>query len=161
MLITILICLPIAWFGWTAVHELSHAFAVSRFRQVVEYRFRLYPHRTDGGRFVFASVQYPYVGVALDGGEQAAVSLAPRLPNLVALVLAPLGACLPWPTVGCAWSVLLGAALIDLVVGSVGWSVESDLRRAADALEIPGWPLRVTGFSLAAVACCGIILAWY
>ena len=52
---------------------------------------------------------------------------------------------IPWNYI---WLIFWGAGLIDLLVGSLGISPYSDLRRAAESLNINPYILRVIGFAL-------------
>lgn len=132
-----------AFFVWAAIHELSHARAARKLG-ATGFRFKLYPHLS-GGRLVFACVSYTLPAGVLD---TVGVHLAPRVPDLVASLLFPLTGFqnyLEWSGWQTALAVLAAGGVVDLLVGSLGLSASSDLRRAAVRAEAPPNALRIPG----------------
>jgi len=141
---------------WASIHEFSHLLAVKKFVEVVWWKMKLYPHMSEYG-FRWASVEYKHTD-PLTTGQQIMVSLAPRLPDTIAAILFPICAVLPewWAWI---WLLLWGAGIVDLFVGSVGYSENSDLRKAAKNLDVSPWLLRLYGFGLILVSMgCAILL---
>jgi len=151
-----------AFFTWAAIHELAHYFAARAQRSLTLATFKIYPHKRDG-RFVWASVSWDYAGPDMTPRELAWVYAAPRVPDAFAVVLAPLAGFMPEPWMAATWLVLFGAGLVDLAVGSMGISPESDLRRWAREGAIAPWVLRAGGWSFvigsAGLAIAGVIMA--
>lgn len=138
-----------AFFAWSALHEVSHYLAARLFRRVVSVRFRIYPHVDPVAGFRWAAVEWEYEGEPYAPAQDAFISAAPRIPDLVAVLLTPLAAAMPEPWLAAAWAVLVGAGLVDLAVGSIGWSEHSDLQRFARLGGHDLWTLRVAGWAAA------------
>jgi hypothetical protein len=124
---------------------------------------RPYPHMMEGTapwwqRIRFGGVRY-LPKRRPTPREDAAISLAPRIPNLIAVVLTPLSALLPgnWAIL---WLLVWGSGLIDLAYGSIGFSPFSDLRKAAENLEISPWLLRGLGFLFVSLSACWTLYLW-
>lgn len=151
MLLALALALP-TFIVWATVHELAHLVAaiyVRRGQRLTYWRIRPYPHRTPWG-WVWASVDYEFDGLFHPTvGEAVTVFLAPRAPDLLAVLVLPF---VPWP-----WAVLVGGGLVDLAVGSLGIGEHTDLRQAARMLDISPWWLRLPGW-LAVLAGAG---AWF
>lgn len=141
-----ILALPVAFFGWSAIHEMAHYLAARSFRKVTEPKFRIYPHVDDPGGFRWASVTMYLEDPPLTPRESSWVSAAPRIPDAVAVLLTPFAAFWdpPWAVV--LWAILFGAGIVDLLVGSTGVSEFSDLRRWAASSGINPWILRLTGW---------------
>ena len=144
----LILALPIGivlWFWWAFIHELSHYLAAKRWG-AKNPRFKIYPHRYLGD-FRFAGVYYDWGVVVPSFRDRALIALAPRLPDCVAAALLPVAAAfdMPWRVV---WLAFWGADLVNLFVGSLGISENSDLRRAAKWLEVDPWCFRLCGFAV-------------
>jgi hypothetical protein len=139
-----------AFFVWSAVHELSHYVAARCLRRLSSASFKLYPHMQDG-HFVFASVSWTYDSYdqTLSPAEDALVSIAPRVPDLLAVVLAPMACLMPEPWIAAAWAVVVGAGLVDLAFGSIGTTSASDLQRFVRGGGHDVWVVRIVGWFLA------------
>lgn len=138
-----LVWIPVAFVAWSGIHETAHYVAVGAFREVTRRRFRLYPHRTPTG-WVYASVEWEVAPPDLSPREVVWVYAAPRVPDLVACLLTPFAGLMgSWAV---TWAVLFGAGLVDLAVGSIGSSPDSDLRIVARASGVSPWAMRVTGW---------------
>jgi len=140
-----------AFFLWSAIHELSHYFAVKLMRKTTGGIFKIYPH-FEGKSFVFASVQTAYAGETLSNKEIAVQFLAPRALDLLAVVLVPLAGLFVAPWLQALWLVVWGAGIIDLAVGSTGATAVSDLQRASHALGWSPWVLRILGWTFVIIA---------
>jgi tetrahydromethanopterin S-methyltransferase subunit E len=147
LLIAVLLALP-AFFMWSALHELSHYLMARRYRTITEASFRLYPH-VEGSNFVFASVLWEHDGAPFTPAEDAAISFAPRILDLLAVILTPLATLMPEPWLATSWCVLIGAGLVDLSYGSIGYTAASDLQRFAMGGGHSVWVVRIIGWALA------------
>lgn len=148
-LIVALVAVVPSFFLWSAIHECSHYFVASRFRKVVGVEFKLYPHIDPQAGFRWAAIRWLYLGVPPLSGEQALIFIAPRFPDLLAVILTPLVWLMPWPWLGALWLVLMGAGLVDLMVGSVGYNALSDLRIFCEKGNHDIWVWRILGWTLA------------
>jgi len=144
-LIAVAVTAPFAFILWALLHEVAHLTAVRMFRNVSWYRIVPAPHWNDAGAFQWASVEWTHTGEPLTPGEAAVVKLAPRAPDLLAALLTPVVAAYVETWVGAIPLVLIGAGLVDLLIGSLGISPASDLRVASEALQWPPMKLRVLG----------------
>ena len=146
IVLSVLAIVP-CFFLWAALHELSHYAALKRYRPNATASFKLYPHR-EYDRFFWARINWEFDGEDITDRELAWVSLAPRVPDLIGALAAPVIAWLvPWP-----WAlplvVVAAGSLVDLATGSIGRDPESDLKRAARGLETSVWAFRVPGWLL-------------
>lgn len=139
-----------SYFAWAAIHEFSHLFVAKKFVNVVKWKMKLYPHKAEDGSWRFAAVWY-WMDRNFTPKEQFAVSLAPRLPGLVACVLFPLGALFSGPLY-LLWSMFWGGGVVDLLYGSIGVSENSDLKKAARASGKSPWLFRAAGFAVGALS---------
>lgn len=151
-----------AFFLWSAVHELSHYLAARVFRKVVSVDFKLYPHVDPIAGFRWAAVWWEYEGPEILPVEDAAISVAPRIPALAACLLAPVAAAMPEPWAAALWAVLVGGGIVDQAVGSIGWNRHSDLQRFARGGGHDLWTLRVAGWLtvLGSASTTIALLAW-
>ena len=140
-----LLCI-VTFFLWAAIHELSHLFAAKKLADALLIRMRLYPHMYKD-TLRFASVSWRPRKEYSDKAA-AMISLAPRIPDLIAALVFPVGAFFSG-YVAVAWFILFGAGLVDLMRGSIGSSVYSDLMKASIKLHINPWTLRYAGFGAA------------
>ena len=159
--IAIVLVVP-AFFLWSAIHELSHYLMARAFRRVTWVSFKIYPHTHQITGFRWASVVWNYEGPDITSREQAAISSAPRIPDLLASIALPIGAWFIEGTWLGVWLVLLGGGLVDLAVGSIGANKYTDLQRCAVGIGVSPWLLRVIGWSVvvvvASVTIAGVIL---
>lgn len=140
--VLLILAVPVLLFVWTCIHELAHLVAAKLIVGADLIEFRPWPHTGDKG-FRWGSVSWFWYREPT-AKESAFVSLAPRIPNLVAALLLPVSLLLPYPW---SWIVggFLGAGLVDFLNGSVGKSEHSDLRKASVRLQVSPWLLRVIG----------------
>lgn len=136
-----------SYFAWTAIHEFSHLFMAKKLVGVNKWKMKLYPHRAEDGSLRWGAVWY-WMDRQPTDKEQAAISLAPRAPDLLAAGLFAAGGLLSGP-LAILWFVFWGAGVVDLVNGSIGKSELSDLKRAAKALKKNPWWIRLAGFGTA------------
>jgi hypothetical protein len=142
-----------SFFLWATIHELSHAVAARWKLGAREFQFKLYPHFLENGRFVFASVAWQLPGQSQGLPGRPGVCLAPRVLDLLGVVLFPLSApvdFLEWHQI--ALAALAAGGVVDLFVGSIGWSPDSDLRQAAKLAGAEPNVLRVPGLMLVVVS---------
>lgn len=139
-----------AYLLWSAIHELSHVGMVATTAGVKSWSIRLLPHRIDG-RFYWASARWETKRDPTPT-EKAYIYLAPRIGGLAAVIMFPFFGAIPDPLVSGLWFAVLGGGIVDLIIGSIGYSEFSDLRRAADAWETSPWALRIPGMGIALVS---------
>ena len=137
-------CLVGSFFAWATIHEVSHLWAAKKLVGVSKYKIKPYPHIHPTAGFRWAGVEY-WPERKIEPTESALISLAPRLPDMLAAAMCPLallvGSLLGlFPAV--AWFLFWGSGVVDLLQGSMGYSEYSDLRKAAAALNISPWILR-------------------
>lgn len=139
----------LSFFVWAAIHELAHALTARICLRAHDFKFKLYPHTTPAGNFLFASVSW----VQPMSAHSALVSLAPWAPDLLGCALFPFTSPVDFSF---WWSVLLaclaGGAVVDLAVGSFGISPDSDLRVGARLAKVNANALRIAGFIAAAAS---------
>lgn len=134
-----------AFFLWAAIHEFSHLLMVQRLEGLVDWEVHLLPGMTEKG-WRWSYIRWVSTRTATDK-QQGWISLAPRIPDLIAAVAFPFAALIPNDWLMAFASVLVGGGLVDLANGSVGWSPHSDLQKASRAWGISPWLLRVLGFT--------------
>lgn len=132
----------LSFFLWTTIHELSHIAAVKMTCGASIWRIWPYPHVNKGSFYWARAMWWPLRQV--NSEEQIWISLAPRIPDVIAALLFPLFLALHW------WipAIIAGAGLVDLFTGSLGIRDHSDLRRAARAWKLSPWVLRVAGMAV-------------
>jgi len=154
--ITLLICLPIFTFAWMAIHELSHYLMCRSFVDITDVQFKLYPHfhKRDGKKtFRFAGVRWKYIDKIPTGKQSGLIYLAPRIPDVIAAILLPLGILFMPPVIPLTiWLCFFGCGLVDLGYGSAGISEFSDTKRASMALDISPNLLRALGYTTLCVS---------
>lgn len=138
--------LIIVWFLWTLLHEMSHAVFAKILLKAKDFKFKLFPHINENKKFLFASVSWIPLEETRTDTKEAIVLLAPRLMNLVAAIAFPFLLLFPMPF-AMAWAILWGAGLVDLFVGSLGISSESDIRRAGKLLNFNSNVIRILGLA--------------
>lgn len=146
MLILSIIATILVYPLWMFIHEWSHLKMADRTVGVEWYKMFLYPH-TYNGHFYWARVQY-LIYREPTKWEMLLISLAPRIPGLVGLLLAPLAFWLGIYPLG----ILLAGGIIDTFVGSTGFTPASDLQKAAATGYVSKVELRVMGLVLASLS---------
>lgn len=147
----------VSYFIWTAIHELSHFFMAKKVLDGVKLRsLKLWPHFYEGS-FRFGGVSYTYSDT-VSPDDQAMISLAPRIAGGISLLALPLsGVLFPFGWEYLIWTVFWGAGVIDTIYGSIGRTPNSDTQRAARALNISVWGIRIPGFLFSFLS----IYMWY
>jgi hypothetical protein len=151
---------PLVQILWSYIHETSHALVIKRLRPSAQVTIKPYPHRAADGRWVGGLVRWKGFKNELTPVQLAWVSIAPRIPDLIACILAAVCA---WVLVG-HWAyipvfILLGG-VIDLAYGSIGKTERSDLQRVARGWDISPWLLRLSGWSVALLTVTLILLGF-
>ena len=146
------LCVPVVWFLWTVLHEVSHVAMARAFRKLERVKFWLWPHFDENNNFYFARVKFWWrEGGPLNKWEMAAMKFAPRIMNLVAAICFPFLASFGLPGM-LFWGLFWGAGLVDFIVGSLGIRPQSDLRTGAEALGVNPMVFRVVGFFIILVS---------
>lgn len=138
--------LVVVWFLWTFLHELSHAVFAKVLLKAKDFKYKLFPHIDENKKFLFASVSWMATEENKNDTKEAIVLLAPKVMNVVAAIAFPFLLLLPMPF-AMAWAILWGAGLVDLFVGSLGISSESDIRRAGKLLNFNSNVIRILGLT--------------
>jgi hypothetical protein len=130
---------------WTAIHELSHVLMARLLVGISYWEINLIPKIKEAKllRIQFASCFYIPLKRSTKQ-QQAAISLAPRIPDVLGAIALPFVSLMPAP-ISYFMMVFFGSALVDLFVGSIGMSEESDLRKAAENIDLSPWTLRLMG----------------
>lgn len=164
-MITVIVAIvtaALSFFAWSAIHELSHYVVASRLRKLLLVNFKLYPHM-ENGSLVIASVQWVPES-NLSAAEDAAMSIAPRVPDLFAALLAPMVVWMPTPWAAAMWVTFFGAGLVDLAFGSIGTTEHSDLQWFARGGGHNVWMVRALGWTIALLSAgttiTELILVW-
>jgi hypothetical protein len=145
MIIVGILIAIVSYFIWSYIHEMSHVLAAKCTVGVTDYEIKIFPNKHPVTReWRWASYQCWFKREPTPD-EQAIISLAPRIPNFIA-VIAFMFATLMNGWLLLIWAIFWGAGLVDLFVGSLGISEHSDLRKAATSLECSPWVLRFVGF---------------
>lgn len=148
IIITILCTLPVGYFLWTLIHEFSHLLMARSFAEFQEWSIKPYPHFVEiNGKKVFRFASFHCIlklGEYFTKNEKSTISLAPRIMDIIAAIALPFATFFSGIVLG-AWLVLWGCGLLDLFVGSLGISEESDLKKAAKNLDISPWWFRIVG----------------
>lgn len=138
-----------SFFLWATIHELSHLVAAKLAADATLIEIKVWPH-FHNDNFYWASIRYERHREASRAGD-AFIHLAPRIPDLIGALALPLACLLPSPWFW-FYTVVVGAALFDLGNGSIGYCEHADLRRAARAMQISPWWIRVVGWTIAATS---------
>jgi len=133
-----------SYFGWCYIHEMSHILMAKATVGIYTYVLRIFPHKYPGVGWRWAACQYVFK-TQPTSKQRAAISLAPRIPDTIALIMFALtGLFTGWAAL--IWGICWGAGVIDTITGSLGISEHSDLRVAATRLDKNPWWFRVAGF---------------
>ena len=139
-----------SYFGWSYIHEMAHIIAAKKTVGLAKYELKIFPHIDPTAGFRWAACKYWYEQKPT-AGNQALISLAPRIPDALAVIMFALtGLMSGW--LALVWGIVWGAGIVDLIVGSIGYSQFSDLRKAAVSIEWDPWILRLAGFAAAAAS---------
>jgi len=138
-----------AYFLWLLLHEASHLVAVHLSVGLSSWHIYLWPAKIDG-HWVFGYSTWE-CKQPTSPEQKGMICLAPRAVDLVGAVgfgLTPL-----FSGVGfIVWGVLFGAGVVDLIVGSLGISPISDLRKASEVFAWSPWRLRLAGIGTAGLS---------
>ena len=143
---------------WAYIHEFSHLFMVKRLVGATESKISIHmpPMRLEDGSWRWARCQWKPVREA-QPLERAAISLAPRIPDTLVVIAFPFFGLFPeWVAV--LWFLFMGGGAVDFIVGSIGKSEKSDLKKAVTALDVSIWPFR---FGAAVLVIYDIVLGCY
>jgi hypothetical protein len=157
LLVTVIGALP-TFYLWAYIHEFSHLWMAKRLVGATETKISIHmpPMRLEDGSWRWARYQWK-PDREVKPLERAAISLAPRIPNIVGVVAFPFfGLFNEW--VAAFWFLLMGGGAVDFIVGSLGISERSDLKRAVKALDVSIWPFR---FGAAVLIIYDIVLGLY
>jgi len=146
MIVAYIFFTALTYLSWVLIHEFSHIAAASLVGKVVNPKVIPYPHFTEKNgkkRFYFARATWKWKRGYPTDKKRAFVSLAPRVPNLLACVLLVLNLTLLSSNLLLIFSI---GGLVDLAVGSIGYKEKSDLRRASKRLNVSPWVFRVVGW---------------
>ena len=139
----------LSYFAWAYIHEYAHLIMAKRTIGVKSYTMRIYPHQHPTLGFVFASVSYEYEKDTISKHESALISFAPRIPDLLAILIFPATA-----EANLFWIVMIGGGLIDMIRGSFIFSPTSDIKRYCDGWGLRYEDMRATQLSLVAISLC-------
>mgnify|MGYP003965752031 FL=1 len=142
----LLLLLPIVFLAWSVIHELSHYFILKQYVKIKTVKFRFYPHVLKSGQFAFASITWT-ANRTLNEYQSAKVSMAPRIPDLLSVILFVFWGTMSTTTLMLLWILFWGGGLVDLFVGSIGVNRESDLQRMSRGFKINSWVIRSIGMS--------------
>lgn len=134
----------ITYLSWTYIHEGAHLLALKRFKEVTSWTIKPYPHKHPELGFVYGSVNYEYKGI-LTLKQDALVSIAPRVPNLIGCVLFCVN------TGSMYWDIFFAGAVVDLIRGSLPLRETSDICRYSKGFKIPMFDLAITQMFFAAL----------
>jgi hypothetical protein len=147
----------ISIFLWNVIHELSHVIAAKLFGNVKSWKIKPYPHMHEGN-FRFAGAYWDWEDARPANGLLGLISLAPRVANFIGVQLV-LAVLLTTGLPQMLLAIFCGVGMIDLIYGSIGWSDSSDLKKAAERLEISPWTIRLPGLGYALIGAVGILMA--
>ncbi|MHA1665942.1 MAG: hypothetical protein ACTSW7_01040 [Candidatus Thorarchaeota archaeon] len=126
---------------------MSHVYMAHKLIGITYWEINLIPklpQEANSFRIQFASCFYT-PGKLPTKKQQAAISIAPRIPDILGAIALPF-TCYTSEPFSYFLMIFFGSALIDLFVGSLGMSKKSDLRKASNKLGLSPWWLRIFGF---------------
>lgn len=150
--------LPATFVLWAVLHEGAHLLGARMAAPISAWSMRLWPLRAEDGSWRWAESQWTWSEIPrleIIGW----VMLAPRLTGSLAGLMLPGAATLPENWMVVAWTVVWGGGVVDLAVGSMGIDRNSDLRRAAIALSLSPWFMRIGGWLLVVISVAGWLAA--
>lgn len=140
------------YFIWTLIHELAHYFMAKYLVNAKLVYIKTWPHIDPVAGFRWGSVRYSSrLPTEL---EQTWIYIAPRIPDLLALIMLSFVICLD-SHLFIAWSIFWGGGVVDLINGSMGISEYSDLKRAFKDTTVR-WVARISGLTSSLI----VIVAW-
>jgi hypothetical protein len=141
-----IVLLPPTYVLWVYLHEISHILAAHCIVGVKSYSIKMIPEIING-MIYFGSVKY--VTYREPSNTQSGyIQLAPRIFDIASAILLPLTFTVLNVYIKTALIIVLGAGLVDLFVGSIGYSDISDLKQASINLNISPWVFRIIGFTI-------------
>lgn len=143
-------------FIWNVIHEMSHILMAMIVGNIKDWSIKPYPH-IKNGNFIFAGAEWTWIEPIPNREGKAFVGIAPRIANILAAFLSIIGIVLTG-MFQIIWLILCFAGMVDLIVGSLGISETSDLKKVSSNLEISPWWLRISGFTIAVVSIIGMIV---
>jgi hypothetical protein len=113
---------------------------------VKSWKIKPYPDFHEG-TIRFGSISLVYGENRPTNADLSQIYLAPRYPDLLACLALTIGcAIIPLNIWLILWCCFWGCGIIDLLIGSLGFTPSCDLRKASRVLDINPWFLRVVGF---------------
>jgi hypothetical protein len=149
----------VIWPLWLVIHEMSHIAAARMVGPLKSWAIKPYPNKADDGHWRFASAKWTWEEEPTPT-QRGLVSLAPRVPNLAAIMLI----LATFFLTGIAKVLLLifcAAGVIGLVVGSIGSTKNSDLQKGAEKLEINPWAIRVVGLVISLAGAVAVLFSLF
>lgn len=145
----VVLAIILSFFLWATLHELFHALMIKKFIKEAKLNFKLYPH-FENNNFVWASVSYSYLtNLTPSDNQMGWVFFAPRIIDvigcLLTIVLSTLVIDGPYKLI---YLILAGGSIVDLLVGSIGYSKQSDLQRYCKYWNLNPFIARAVGFSI-------------
>ena len=144
----------LTYFIWSYIHEYAHLLTAKKLVGVKSYTMKIYPHNHPRLGFVFASVNYEYEKESMSENERAWISFAPRIPDIISLVLFPFTSDLDL-----FWIILVGGGLVDTIRGSFTFSPTSDIKRYCEGWNLKYEPIRTAQLSLVGLSFTLFLLA--
>ena len=159
IIITLVICV---YFLWVLLHEASHAVLMKIIRPNSKVSIKPYPHKNASGSWLWGSTEWENLGEPPTKKQISWILFAPRFINIFGIIGTGLSA---WLLHGhAAWIIclVLGGSAIDLAVGSIGSSSQSDLIRFSLGFRISPWVFRSLGWivviGITAITLLGLLL---
>lgn len=141
ILILAIIILLVSTVLHLVLHEAMHLLFIRIFRKIENITFKPWPHKHES-RWYWGRVEATIKGDPLNKHETFFMKMAPRLWNILALVLLPCLTTFGWPWM-LVWAALWIPGIVDLIVGSIGMNPESDIRKASEAYNINANVIRI------------------
>ena len=132
-----------AFFGWTAIHELSHWLAAKALKIKVG-DMRILPHKLNG-KHVLGSVM---IFDKVTNAENVIISQAPQFINILAVCTMPLFFMYSsWELIWASaiWYLIIILGLCGFIEGCYDSQKGSDLDHTVRALNVSPWIFRIIG----------------
>ena len=147
------------WFVWSIFHEMSHVVAAKLLGNVEWWKIKLLPHKYNG-KFYFARSYWAYKDGLPTVNKQGMILLAPRVLNVLSTLTAITLMGTAFASFGhTAFMIMLLGGTVDLLVGSLGLTEQSDLRVASEKFNVTPWVGRMFGFMLTLGAVLALVLS--